>query len=144
MTLIELLDNRAVIALISTSLGALITWLFQKSQRDFEYKKFLSQQNYQENEKWKERFIDVSSELLTVLSPTYNRKDKNEVLNLVHRTEILLNLSIDSHKKIQSLLAPLALELNGETNKYSDEELLKLHDMLTNAVRDIASLKRNS
>ena len=60
MTLNELLDNRAVIALISTSLGALITWLFQKSQREFEYKKFLAQQKYQETEKWKDRFIDLS------------------------------------------------------------------------------------
>jgi hypothetical protein len=136
----ELLDKPAVISILSILVGAFITWMHQKSQRNFEYKKFLSQQNYEENRKWKERFIDVASNLLTVLSPTYNGRDKNEVLKLVHQIEILLNPLIDSHGKILNLLIPLALDLNNETNKYSDDELLELHGKLTEAVRDIVSL----
>ena len=143
MILKELLNNTAFIALLGTVIGSLMTWFIQYTQKKFEYQKILLQQKYQENEKWKERFINVSSNLLTILSPTYDKSTKNEVLNLVHQTEILLNLSIESHKKVLNLILPLAFEINGETNKYTDTDLLRLHAELTNAIRNIVALRNN-
>jgi len=143
MTLNELLDNQAVIALISTSLGALITWLFQKSQRDFEYKKFLAQQKYQETEKWKERFIDLSSQLLSELDPFIANQTDNKIVivKLIHQVQILLNLQIAEHRAINDFIIKLGLEINKETNLYNDQELLSLHGKLSDSIRDVVALK---
>ena len=143
MTLNELLDNQAVIALISTSLGALITWLLQKSQRDFEYKKFLAQQKYQETEKWKERFIDLSSQLLSELDPFIANQTDNKIVivKLIHQVQILLNLQIAEHRAINDFIIKLGLEINKETNLYNDQELLSLHGKLSDSIRDVVALK---
>ena len=144
MTLNELLDNRAVIALISTSIGALISFLLQKSQREFEHKRFLTQLEYQETEKWKERFIDLSSQLLSELDPSIADQTDNKIviIKLIHQVQILLNLQIKEHQIINGLINELALEVNKETNLYNKQEVLSLHGKLSDSIRDVVALKK--
>jgi len=139
----EVLNNKAVIALISTLIGALISFLLQRNQREFEYKKFLAQQKYQEIEKWKERFIDLSSQLLSELDPTIaNQTDnKKEIIKLIHKVQILLNLQIEEHLKINDVINKLGLAINKETNLYSYSELLSLHGKLSDSIRNVVALK---
>lgn len=96
-----------------------------------------------QKENWLSKFLDTSSDLLFYLDPEHiknNSVDKDKNLQLIHRMQILLNLNIKEHKKVNNILINLALKINGETS-YMYEELLTLHGSLSDSIREITSLK---
>ena len=139
----ELLNNRAVTTILATMLGAFITWLTTKGQREFEYKKLELLQKYKEKEKWHDRFIDLSSSLLSELDPYISQQSSNkiQIIKLIHQVQILLNSTIKEHATINHFITELGLAITKETNSHNYEELLSLHGKLSYAISDVTALK---
>ena len=97
-------------------------------------------------ENWKNKFQEVSAELLKELDPELNIHIDNEskLVALIHKTQIMLNLEIQSHSNVNNLINQLGLAINRKTNYHDLAELLTLHGYLVDAIRDIISIKKEN
>lgn len=92
-----------------------------------------------QHENWQIRFQNVASELLTELDPELNKDLNNERKSVeqIHKIQMMLNLEISSHYKLNSQVQELGLALNKKTNKHTHGELLQLHSDIVDSIRAI-------
>ena len=132
------------VALISGIIQYKVTKTIIRSEDDKMKLQLNAESKFRQYESWKIRFQEVSSELLKELDPELNKHIDNEekLVALIHKTQIMLNLEIESHCNVNNLINKLGLEINGKTNYHELTDLLILHGLLVDAIRNIISIKK--
>ena len=132
------------VALISGIIQYKVTKTIIRSEEDKMKLQLNAESKFRQYESWKNKFQEVSSRLLKELDPELNKHIDNEekLVALIHETQIMLNLEIQSHVNVNDLITVLGLEINGKRNYYESEELLILHGRLVDAIRNIISIKK--
>jgi len=103
-----------------------------KLQLDSEFK--LRQQ-----ESWQIRFQNIASDLLTELDPELNKNLDNERKSVeqIHKIQMMLNLKVPLHEKLNIQVQELGLDINNKRSKYTHGELLELHSNIVDSIREI-------
>lgn len=103
-----------------------------KLQLDSEFK-------LRQHENWQTRFQNIASALLTELDPELNKNIDNERQSVeqIHKIQMMLNLKIPSHLKLNTQIQELGLAINNKKNIYTHSALLQLHGDIVDSIREI-------
>jgi DNA-directed RNA polymerase subunit L len=95
-------------------------------QTDFRLKQF---------SQWQQEFISTISELLTHTDPeVYPTPERTKVVPLIQKAQLMLNLELEAHRKVNGLINELGLAVNKwETRDL--REVLSIHSRLLEAAR---------
>ena len=157
-TIIELLKSiqskpdSTVIASVITIGGmlgvAFITvisqWLVTKSIIRSEHNRLKleisSQFKHNQFSKWQESFVETISNLLSNTDPeVYPIPIREKVVPLIQKAQLLLNLEIQSHRKVNGLINELGLAVN-KWEERGMSEILGISGRLLEASRDVIYL----
>lgn len=157
-TIIELLKtvlakpDATVIAAYITIGGmfgvALITvisqWLVTKSimRSEHERLKLEISSEFKNNQfsKWQEEFLETISTLLSNADPeVYPTPEREKIVPLIQKAQLLLNLNIQSHSKVNALINELGLAVN-KWEERGMSEILGISGRLLEASRDVIYL----
>ena len=122
------------------AITALTQWLVTRSIIRSEHERLHTQLRsdfkLSQFSKWQEEFLQVVSELLANTDPEiYPTPKREEVVPLIQKAQLLLNLDIQSHRNVNALINELGLAVNRwEARGLS--EILGIHGRLLEAARD--------
>lgn len=125
--------------LAAAALAAFVQWLVTKTVLRSEHNRLQIQLNtdfqFKQFSQWQNDFVGTISDLLAHTDPeTYPTPDANKVVALVHKAQLMLNLELDSHRKVNLLINELVLAVNRwEPRAVSD--IFRLHGSLLEASR---------
>jgi len=92
-------------------------------------------------ESWQNDFKEAMSLLLAATDPEIrNPFNKNEIVPLVHKIQLMLNLANPGHQKVNDLVSSLALSVNGWHQKIDEAQILKTQGYLIDASKEILYL----
>lgn len=135
----------ALIGLGGALVGAIIQWLVARSTIRAEterlHRHLANEFRLQQFSEWQTEFRSVMSELLAVTDPeVYSSPPKERIVPLVLKAQLMLNLQVASHAKVNGLINDLALTVNGWHGKQDVSALLRTHGKLLDASREILFL----
>lgn len=155
-TLIKLLEahlskpDGAVVAAVITVIGMLgvafltaaIQWIVTKRMIESEYKRLRLQLKAdfesRQYEMWQERFIETISQLLKETDPeTIRSFDSSKIVPLIHRSQLMLDLSKPIHSQVNSLITNLGLAVNGWESGHDFTSISRIHGELLEKSREI-------
>ncbi|HHI94629.1 MAG TPA: hypothetical protein ENK04_14150 [Gammaproteobacteria bacterium] len=119
---------------------AITQWLVTKSIIRSEHERLHTQLSSDfklgQFSKWQDEFLTTISELLASTDPEVHPEPKREkVVPLIQKAQLLLNLEIPVHRKVNGLINELGLAVNNwEVRGLS--EVLGIHGRLLEAARD--------
>lgn len=118
---------------------ALVQWLVTKTVLRSEHKRLQAQLitdfQLKQFSQWQSDFITTIAELLAHTDPeVYPTPDRKHVVPLIQRAQLMLNLELDSHRKVNGLINELGLAVNKWEPK-GMSEILRLHGGLLEASR---------
>jgi len=144
-------DNTTITAYITiggmfgvAAITAFTQWIVTKSIIRSEHERLHTQlrSDFKLNQfaKWQEEFLDVISALLAQTDPeVYPTPEREKVVPLIQKAQLLLNLDIQTHRNINALVNELGLAVNKwETRGLS--EILGIHGRLLEAAREAICL----
>lgn len=138
----------------SVTVGGMITvaflttitqWIVTKRIISSEHSKISIQINSEfklrQFENWQRDFKEAIALLLAATDPEIrNPFNKNEIIPLVHKIQLMLNLTVPGHRKVNELLNTLALSVNGWNRTVDEASILRTQGNLIDACKDILYL----
>lgn len=129
-----------LLGLAGALVGGLIQWLVARAavraETDRLYKKLSAELQVQQFSTWQAQFQSVISDLLCATDPEVSAKvDKQRVIPLVLRANLLLDPNLRSHATVNDLVNKLALTVNCWHGEQGMREVLRLHAALLEASR---------
>jgi len=129
-------------------LTTITQWIVTKRIITSEHNKVAMQINSEfklkQFENWQRDFKEAMSLLLAATDPEIrNPFNKNEIVPLVHKIQLMLNLSNPGHKRVNELVTALALTVNGWNNNYDAASILITQGQLIDATKGILYLPEN-
>ena len=92
-------------------------------------------------ELWQNDFKEAMSLLLAATDPEIrNPFNKNEIVPLIHKIQLMLNLANLGHRKVNGLVNDLALAVNGWNKNIDEASILRIHGHLIDASKEILYL----
>ena len=93
---------------------------------------------------WQKDFKEIVSLLLTATDPEIrNPFNRNEIVPLVLKVQLMLNLDNPSHKKVNGLVNNLALAVTGWEYGHDASSILNIHGHLLDASKAILYVPEN-
>lgn len=119
--------------------AALVQWLVTKTVLRSEHKRLQAQLKtdfqLKQFSQWQNDFVATISELLAHTdSEVYPTPERKKVVPLIQKAQLMLNLELDSHRKVNGLINELGLAVNKWEHK-DMSEILRLHGSLLEASR---------
>jgi hypothetical protein len=135
----------ALIGLGGVVLGSLGQWLISRSvvraETERLHRQLSAEFRLQQFSEWQSKFSAVIAELLAVTDiEASSRFEKQKIVPLVLKAQLLLNPSVPSHAKVNGLINRLALAVNGCHEETSEREILSMHAELLDAAREAVYL----
>jgi len=129
-----------ILGLAGAAVGGVVQWLVARgavrAETDRLYKKLSAEFQVQQFSAWQAEFQSVISEFLCATDPEMSPKsEKQRVIPLVLRANLLLNPHLPSHAAVNDLINQLALAVNGWQGEQGMREVLNLHAQLLLASR---------
>lgn len=126
-------------------LTTITQWIVTKRIISSEHSKISIQINSEfklkQFELWQNDFKEAMSLLLAATDPEIRKPfNKNEIVPLVHKIQLMLNLSNPGHKKVNGLVNALALAVNGWHNNIDETTILTTQGQLIDACKEILYL----
>src|SRR5262245_22362305 len=121
-----------LLGLAGAVLGGVVQWVVSRAAVRAEterlYEKLSAEFEIQQLSAWQAQFQTVMSELLCATDPElFAKVDKQRVIPLVHRANLLLNPNLRSHAQVNDLVNKLALVVNGWHGEQGMREVLEVH-----------------
>lgn len=135
-----------VVGMITVAILTTITqWFVTKRIISSEHSKISIQINSEfkvrQFENWQSDFKESIALLLTATDPEIrNPFDKNEIVPLVHKIQLMLNLANPGHNKVNELVNALALSVNGWNRTIDEASILRTQGHLIDACKEILYL----
>jgi hypothetical protein len=131
----------ALIGLGGALVGAIIQWLVARSTIRAEterlHRQLANEFRLQQFSEWQTEFRSVMSELLALTDPeAHPSPPKERIVPLVLKAQLMLNLKMPSHAKVNGLINSLALTINGWHGSQDVSSLLRTHGELLEASRE--------
>lgn len=124
------------VALLTAAVQWIVTRTVVRSEHHRLETQLTSEFRLRQFESWQNRFQDTVADLLAALDPEANVTiNPEKVVPLIHKAQLMLNLDLESHRNINSLIIQLGLATNGWTPGHQVSDLLRLHGDLLDAVR---------
>lgn len=126
-------------------LTAVTQWIVTKRILSSEHSKISMQVNSEfrlrQFENWQRDFKEAIALLLAATDPEIrNPFNKNEIVPLVHKIQLMLNLTNSGHSKVNELLTALALSVNGWNGTIDEASILRTQGHLIDACKEILYL----
>lgn len=134
ITVIGMLGVASITSVIQWSMTKRIihserTKLFEQLNSEFRLKQF---------EYWQNEFRESISLLLSATDPEMSLSfDKKKIIPLIHKTQLILDYSNPSHKKVIGLINQLALAVNGWEEGHNAASILSIHGTLADAAKGV-------
>lgn len=127
------------------TLTTITQWIVTKRLITSEHNKISIQINSEfklrQFENWQSDFKEAISLLLAATDPEIrNPFNKSEIVPLVHKIQLMLNLNHPGHRKVNELLNSLTLSINGWHQRVDEALILRTHGQLLDACKEILYL----
>lgn len=131
----------ALIGLGGALVGAIVQWLVASSTIRAETERLHRQLSrefrLQQFSEWQAEFRSVISELLALTDPEVQKTlPKERIVPLVLKAQLMLNLQVPSHEKVNGLINAIALAVNGWHGPQDMSSILRIHGELLDAARE--------
>lgn len=138
----------ALIGLGGAFVGATIQWFVARSTIRAETERLHSQLSrefrLEQFSEWQAEFRSVISDLLALTDPEVQQPPaKERIIPVVLKAQLMLNLKVPSHAKVNGLINKLALEVNGWHDSQDLASILRTHSELLDAARETLFLPGN-
>lgn len=135
----------ALLGLGGAVVGAIVQWLVARSTIRAEterlHRQLSDEFRLQQFSEWQAEFRSVMSELLALTDPEVNKPFlKERIVPAVLKAQLMLNLEVPSHAKVNGLINALALSVNGWRGSQDMSSILSTHGELLDAARDVLFL----
>lgn len=136
---IEILS--ALIGLGGALVGGIVQWFVARSTIRAEterlHRQLSSEFRLQQFSVWQAEFRSVISELLALTDPEVQKTFRKErIVPLVLKAQLMLNLQVPSHAKVNRLINAIALAENGWHGSQDMSSILRTHGELLDAARE--------
>ena len=126
-------------------LTSISQWIVTKRIISSEHKKITDQLNSEfklkQFEIWQKDFKDTMALLMAATDPEIRDPfNKNEIVPLVHKIQLMLNLDNPGHSKVNGLVNALALAVTGWHTGYDASSILNTQGQLVDACKAILYL----
>jgi len=131
----------ALIGLAGVAVASLIQWVVARSVVRSETERLHRQLSIefrqQQFSEWQSEFQAVIAELLASTDPEVAKPfQKEKVVSLVLRAQLMLNPNLPSHARVSGLVNQLALTVNGWHGEPDQRALLGIHSALLEAAKE--------
>lgn len=132
----------ALIGLGGAFIGATVQWFVARatirSETERLHRQLSTEFRLQQFSGWQSEFRSVIAELLALTDPEAQKSlPKERVIPLVLKAQLMLNLRLPSHAKVNGLINTLALTVNGWHGSQQDvAAVFRIHGELLEAARE--------
>lgn len=131
----------ALVGVGGVCIGAIVQWLVARNALRAETQRLYAQLreefHLQQFSAWQSQFQSVISDLLAATDPEANeRLEKQRIIPLVLKAQLMLNPQLPPHAKVNDLVNKLALAVHDWHEDQDPRSVLTVHAALLDAARD--------
>lgn len=107
----------ALIGLIGIVVAGLVQWVIARftvrKEAERLYEQLTAEFDFQQQSAWASQFRQIMGDLLAVTDPEGSTMEKRQIVPLILKAQLMLDLRLPAHRVVNSLINQLELKING-------------------------------